>query len=93
MFYVYFTSYSFILILNWKDIGPFLEKTLIFRYNLIVSYYVWRTIMGKILNKFLILFLIIALITSGIAIYGIFLFGGIESLIRYIVMGLMHYTI
>ena len=45
--------------------------------------------MGKILNKFLILFLIIALITSGIAIYGIFLFGGIESLIRYIVMGLI----
>ena len=45
--------------------------------------------MGKIINKFLVLFLIIALITSGIAIYSIFLFDGVETLIRYIVMGLI----
>ena len=44
---------------------------------------------GKIIHKFLVLFLIIALATSGIAIYEIFLFNGIETIIRYILMGLI----
>lgn len=44
---------------------------------------------GRILHKIMILFLIIALITSGLAIYEIFLFDGVESIIRYIIMGLM----
>ena len=44
---------------------------------------------GRILHKFLILFLVIALITSGLAVYEIFLFDGVESVIRYIIMGLI----
>ena len=44
---------------------------------------------GKIANKFLVLFLIIALITSVLAIYEIFLFDGVETLIRYIGIGVM----
>ena len=31
----------------------------------------------------------IALITSGLAVYEIFLFNGVESVIRYIIMGLI----
>ena len=44
---------------------------------------------GRIIHKFLILFLIVALITSAFAIYEIFLFEGIESILRYIIMGLI----
>ena len=43
----------------------------------------------KIINKFLVLFLIISLITSGLAIYELFLFQGVETIIRYIIMGLI----
>ncbi len=43
----------------------------------------------KISHKLMILFLIIALVTSGLAIYEILLFDGIETVIRYIVMGLI----
>ena len=44
---------------------------------------------GTISNIFIILFLITSLITSGALVYGIFLYEGIESLIRYIIMGLL----
>ena len=44
---------------------------------------------GTISNIFIILFLITTLITSGALVYGIFLYEGIESLIRYIVMGVI----
>ena len=44
---------------------------------------------GKILHKIIILIYIIALISSLLAIYEIFLFNGIETLIRYIVMALI----
>ena len=44
---------------------------------------------GTISNIFIILFLITSLITSGALVYGIFLYEGIESLIRYIIMGLI----
>ena len=43
----------------------------------------------KFINKLLSLLLIIALIASGLTIYEIFLFDGVETLIRYIVMGLI----
>jgi len=43
----------------------------------------------KISHKFMVLFLIIALITSGLAIYGIFLFNGVETILRYVIMGLI----
>ena len=44
---------------------------------------------GTISNIFIIIFLITSLITSGALVYGIFLYEGIESLIRYIIMGLI----
>lgn len=44
---------------------------------------------GKLLHKIMILFLIIALITSLCTIYSIFLYEGIESLIRYIIIGVI----
>ena len=44
---------------------------------------------GTISNIFITLFLITSLITSGALVYGIFLYEGIESLIRYIIMGLL----
>ena len=44
---------------------------------------------GRIIHKFLVLFYIIALVTSGMLIYSLFLFQGVESLIRYIIMGLL----
>ena len=44
---------------------------------------------GTISNIFIILFLITSLITSGALVYGIFLYEGIEILIRYIIMGLL----
>ena len=44
---------------------------------------------GSIIHKFLVLFLIVAIITSILAVYEIFLFNGVESIIRYIVMGLI----
>ena len=44
---------------------------------------------GKVSHKFLVLFLIVSLITSGIAVYEIFLFNGIETILRYIIMGLI----
>ena len=40
----------------------------------------------SIKNFFIVVFLITTLLTSGVLIYGIFLYNGIESLIRYIVM-------
>ena len=42
---------------------------------------------GRIIHKFLVLFLILALITSLLAIYEIFLFDGIETILRYFIMG------
>ena len=42
---------------------------------------------GKFINFLLTFFMLIALICSGFAIYEIFLLSGIESLIRYIVIG------
>ena len=44
---------------------------------------------GTISNIFIIIFLITSLITSGALVYGIFLYEGIESLIRYVIMGLI----
>ena len=44
---------------------------------------------GKLINKFLLLFLLISLITSGLTIYELFLYNGVETVIRYIVMGLI----
>ncbi len=43
----------------------------------------------KGINLLLILFLIISLICSGLLIYGIFLYDGVETLIRYIIIGLL----
>ena len=43
----------------------------------------------SIKNFFIVVFLITTLLTSGVLIYGIFLYNGIESLIRYIVMGVI----
>ena len=42
---------------------------------------------GRIIHKVLVLFLIVALITSVLAVYEIFLFDGIESVFRYFIMG------
>lgn len=44
---------------------------------------------GKFIHKIMILFLIIAIITSLCAVYSIFLYNGIETVIRYIIMGLI----
>lgn len=44
---------------------------------------------GKFINFLLTFFMLIALICSGFAIYEIFLLSGIESLIRYIVIGVL----
>ena len=44
---------------------------------------------GRFLHKIMILFLIIAIITSFCAIYSIFLYQGIETTIRYVIMGLI----
>ena len=43
----------------------------------------------KFIDKVITFFLVIALVMSGFAIYGIFLLSSIETLIRYIVMGLL----
>ncbi|MBQ3307515.1 MAG: LCP family protein, partial [Bacilli bacterium] len=43
----------------------------------------------KIMNKFLSLFMILAIISSGLAIYEIYLFQGIETVIRYIIIGFL----
>ena len=44
---------------------------------------------NKIMNMIVVFFLIIALATSGFAIFEISLLSSIENLIRYIVMGLL----
>ena len=44
---------------------------------------------GKLFRKVLDLLLIIALITSGVLIYEIFLFNGVETVIRYVIMALI----
>lgn len=44
---------------------------------------------GKFLHKIMVLFLIIAIITSFCAIYSIFLYQGIETVIRYVIIGLI----
>ena len=43
----------------------------------------------KLSNKVLLLLFIISIITSVLAIYEIYLFNGVESIIRYIVMGVI----
>ena len=44
---------------------------------------------GTFSNILIILFLLTTLVTSGALIYGIYLYDGVETLIRYIVMGII----
>ena len=43
----------------------------------------------RVTNKLMILLLILSLIASGLAMYEIFLFNGVETFIRYVIIGLM----
>ena len=43
----------------------------------------------KVTNKLMILMLILSIIASALAMYEIFLFEGVETFIRYVIIGLM----
>ena len=43
----------------------------------------------KFMNKLMVLLLILAIVASGLAIYEIFLFNGVETFIRYVIIGLV----
>ena len=44
---------------------------------------------GTISNIFIIIFLLVTLVSSGVLVYGIFLYDGVETIIRYIIIGLI----
>ena len=44
---------------------------------------------GKLINELIIIFLLVSIVASGFLIYGIYLYSGVETLIRYIVIGVI----